>query len=776
MNPKVQIPPPSPGITVGDVLYIVFRHKWLIIVLALVSIIAAITVRMFWPLPYQSEAELLIKYVKDTKPPELNTPGTQVSSADARGENIINSEIAILTSMDLAKEVVQQMGASNILGKSASNDIEAAAFIHHSLKPEVGNRSDVIGLVFSHPKLEMVQPVLKQVIETYLKMHNEIHQPQYNDYLSRLADETKHKLDVTEGQLRDAETKAGVLDVSDGKKTYGEMIGKIQNEIYDAETEHAAVDATIKEMQTLLPPSPSGLPSNTSAMTSNAPAAVPIPADVLSDYQDLLDQKNRLETEGQSLRRTYAPGNSMVTANQSQLTDVNKQKREMEKKYPALLAVKAPDSKSNGAVAALGPDPRVALNDEIIKAKAAYARLQMLTNLMAQIHTNASVLTSMEGTISQLERDRTSEEADLNFYRNTLNQSQANGLLLQDNSNISIVESPTPPTKDAAKLMKACLGIFFGGLALAFGLPFLIELYLDRSLKHPLEVQSRLGLPFFISIPLLNGKGNRNGAVKPRKSLRERTVALLPAGEDEISDPGTSDSTTNGANANGHHNLPAPVMDRPLAVWEHGHELQQHYEALRDRLMTYFEMINLTHKPKLVAVTSCESGAGVTSTAAGLAKSLSETGEGNVLLVNMSARDGEAHHFYKGQLNGLDDVFDKGASNSEPLQDRLYVAKEQATDENLPRVLPKRFSHLLPKMKASEFDYIIFDMPPVSQISITPRLARFMDMVLLVVESGKTDRDVARRVTGILSETKTNVGIVLNKYRSHGPRRLQHDI
>lgn len=110
------------------------------------------------------------------------------------------------------------------------------------------------------------------------------------------------------------------------------------------------------------------------------------------------------------------------------------------------------------------------------------------------------------------------------------------------------------------------------------------------------------------------------------------------------------------------------------------------------------------------------------------------------------------------------------------MQDNLYVAKEQENDSKLPRILPKRFSHLLPKMKASDFDYIIFDMPPVSQISITPKLARFMDMVLLVVESEKTDRDVAKRVASMLSETKTNVGIVLNKNRSYLPRRLQQEI
>jgi Mrp family chromosome partitioning ATPase len=86
--------------------------------------------------------------------------------------------------------------------------------------------------------------------------------------------------------------------------------------------------------------------------------------------------------------------------------------------------------------------------------------------------------------------------------------------------------------------------------------------------------------------------------------------------------------------------------------------------------------------------------------------------------------------------------------------------------------MPKRFTSLVPKLKASDYDYIIFDMPPISQISITPRLASFMDIVLLVVESEKTDRDLVKRAAALLAESKANVGVVLNRTRSHVPRKL----
>jgi polysaccharide biosynthesis transport protein len=66
-------------------------------------------------------------------------------------------------------------------------------------------------------------------------------------------------------------------------------------------------------------------------------------------------------------------------------------------------------------------------------------------------------------------------------------------------------------------------------------------------------------------------------------------------------------------------------------------------------------------------------------------------------------------------------------------------------------------------------------MPPVSQISITPRLAGFMDMVLMVIESEKTDREIVQRASTLLAESKAHVGVVLNKTRHYVPSRLEQE-
>jgi Mrp family chromosome partitioning ATPase len=81
-----------------------------------------------------------------------------------------------------------------------------------------------------------------------------------------------------------------------------------------------------------------------------------------------------------------------------------------------------------------------------------------------------------------------------------------------------------------------------------------------------------------------------------------------------------------------------------------------------------------------------------------------------------------------------------------------------------------------PKINVGEYDYIVFDMPPVSQTSATPRLSGYMDLVLLVLEAEKTRQHSALRATRLMQEARANVACVLNKFRKHVPDRLSQDL
>jgi len=149
-----------------------------------------------------------------------------------------------------------------------------------------------------------------------------------------------------------------------------------------------------------------------------------------------------------------------------------------------------------------------------------------------------------------------------------------------------------------------------------------------------------------------------------------------------------------------------------------------------------------------------------------------------VLLVDVNGEHGLAHPFHRGKPGcRLSEVLEPESRAEAQVNDKLFVASMmQGETHALSPVVPTRFSQMVPKLKASDYDYIIFDMPPVSPISTTPRLASHMDLVLLVLESEQTKQHAAVQGNRLMADAQAKVAAVLNKYRSHVPAPLSQEI
>ena len=209
------------------------------------------------------------------------------------------------------------------------------------------------------------------------------------------------------------------------------------------------------------------------------------------------------------------------------------------------------------------------------------------------------------------------------------------------------------------------------------------------------------------------------------------------------------------------------------APWDVGHFIRPYSEAIRDRLGLYFELHGVTHKPKLVGVTGFDEGAGASTLAAGVAAALSETGDGKVLLVDVNATNGEVHPFFAGRPAAALTTAIKPQAAITSAAENLYLATVTQSGNKSTYLGLKNFFALVPNLKASDFDYIIFDMPPINQTSPTIGLAAMMDKVLVVVEAEKTHHDVVKRGYRELVGARADVAVVLNKTRSYGPNWLE---
>src|SRR4051794_12159327 len=88
---------PAASISLNDIYFVLFRHKWMILAFAVAGILAATVVYFITPRKYASEAKLLVRYVMDTRSVAPGEKDPQVRTPDSRGETIINSEVEILT-------------------------------------------------------------------------------------------------------------------------------------------------------------------------------------------------------------------------------------------------------------------------------------------------------------------------------------------------------------------------------------------------------------------------------------------------------------------------------------------------------------------------------------------------------------------------------------------------------------------------------------------------------------------------------------------------------
>ena len=123
---------PSSGLDLGDIYYVLFRHKWKILLCSLAGILSAAAIYRSESPPFQSEAKLLVRYiVSQDKPSALagNAQATRISPDD-RGASIMNTEVEILTSLDLAESVAKAISPALRMGFIAAPHAVAANLAH----------------------------------------------------------------------------------------------------------------------------------------------------------------------------------------------------------------------------------------------------------------------------------------------------------------------------------------------------------------------------------------------------------------------------------------------------------------------------------------------------------------------------------------------------------------------------------------------------------------------------------------------------------------------
>jgi Mrp family chromosome partitioning ATPase len=519
----------------------------------------------------------------------------------------------------------------------------------------------------------------------------------------------------------------GVVSLEDYKKASSDQLARTRADLLGTEALLSEARASFGLL--------TNTPVSASEIATQATNAVP-PAKV-TGYKNVLSRIDTLSKKEQTLLEQFTGESPFVRVVREQIAMAEAERQRLELESPGLTNLTAALARNPDRTTAA--DATSASAAALSRIRALEAKYQTLTAQLERIRTDALKVDEKEAEITQLERKKALDEKQYFYYSSTLEQARVDQALGPGKmANINVVQAASPASKDDSKGLKRMAMTVVGGLALGLGLALLFEFYVDQSVRRPAQVEHQLRLPLFLSIPRLH----------PPPAVGKGQLLL----------PGTAAEGS-----------PAGATLSAVSLYS---------EALRDRLIMHFQLREVNHKPKLVGVTSCGHGAGVTTVAAGLAASLSEIGEGNVLYVDVNQALGPTvHPFRQGRpVVGISQAFDHETRGEAQVQENLYMVNLADPDGKRVGVLPRRLAGLVPQMKASDYDYIIFDLPPVTQTSATAKLAGLLDMTFVVLESEKTQTDLAKQATSLLTESRADVALILNKHHRYLPHRVDTDL
>ncbi|MCX7590183.1 MAG: Wzz/FepE/Etk N-terminal domain-containing protein, partial [Kiritimatiellae bacterium] len=265
-------------LSLADIWYVLARQKWKILIFFLLGVAGAAYIYVATPQVYQSEATLMVRYVAEEIPYDLGTGGTRVISPDSKGSSVINAEIEVLKSQEIAHRVVEELGlATFVPGKLHEGDVprgllsalkrrfearqnrfastpQAVAMqIAGRLAVENPARSNIIKVRYSASSSDLAQRVLQHIVDAYLRRHFEIHRAsRAYEFLAQQVDQARARLEDTESKLRELKSQIGLYSLDSAQQTIVQRRESLWQEIREAEAQLAGLVAKRDAMLALV--------------------------------------------------------------------------------------------------------------------------------------------------------------------------------------------------------------------------------------------------------------------------------------------------------------------------------------------------------------------------------------------------------------------------------------------------------------------------------------------------------------------------------------------
>lgn len=309
---------------------------------------------------------------------------------------------------------------------------------------------------------------------------------------------------------------------------------------------------------------------------------------------------------------------------------------------------------------------------------------------------------------------------------------QANFQVAQQQNNLRVIQPAREPEQASSPKRSLIIGLgFILSLAVGVGLALLLD-HFDNSIKSIEDVHQHLQLPALGVIPAMS-----TGALRlPGRKLEGKRVGVIG--------PNVLEKVTR-----------RPYNSRSLAA--------DAYRVLRTSLL----LSSVEKAPKTILVTSTKSGEGKTTTVANMATSLAQLGA-TVLIIDCDLRKPAVHKLFGVSKDpGLSTYLSSDACIETLIRrlppKELWLLPAGTATVNPAELLSSERMRALLRMLTTRFDHVLIDAPPLVNLAEPLVVSTMVDGVILVVDSGRSERDAVLRARDELLSVGADIfGVVLN--------------
>jgi len=632
--------------------------------------------------------------------PQVQSLNEVYRSSPVVEEEFLRTQVQILSSDNLAWQVIQQLGLANnptfsppewkLKGEAPDSEAVRGRLLKlfaDRLGVELTRRTSIIAVSFEAKDPELAARVVNALINNYIEYNFRSRYEatrQASGWMEKQLDELKAKVETSQGALVRYETENSIVNVSEKQNLVEQRLSDLGRDLTTAESDRAQKESLYQLVN--------ANPDQIAMLAQNE-----LLQRLQERYADLKTQY--VDAEGQ-----YGPNFPKVLRLASQA-----------KALQSLI-----DQERQRTIERIKKDYMAAVGREnLVSASLAHEKAEFghLNQLLIQHNILKHEFESNQQLYDSLLQRLKDATVSAGLRAN----------------NIHLVDAAYPPDEPIRpkKVLYSLTGLLIS-LLIGAALAFLRE-SLDTSIKGLEDIERLIPAPTLATIPVASATGRRVYGYGLRHG------------------------------GNGEEN-PGPV--EMIVLRQPSSALAECFRTLRSSVL----LSAPSHPPQCILLTSSQPGEGKTCTTLNLGVTLAQRGTRAVVVDADLRRPGISRALgLSEEARGLSGVLTGAHGLDEALVQidavpALSVLPAGPHPPNPADLLSSPTMGQLLQELRKRFDHIVIDSPPCLAVTDATVLSSVVDGVILVVESGSTDRAALMRTYQLIQNAGAKIlGVVLNK-------------